>query len=455
MRTSELFERAAQDDLLLLRGDVMTVLREVSAEDPRLFPLRYARRTPRHPRPVDVAAREQAGVAPPAVPLLVLPDGPGRASVLPYDRLRRGLSARGVDVIMMEHRGVGLSRQDGTGADLPRDAMRLPEVLADVLAVLDHARVERVAVYGAGYGGYLALALAALHGERVASLVLDSPLVTADDELAGQAALRAAYWDGTVPATAATAARLRRLVGSGSVDGRHAGSVVLAVHEHGGPEAVRDLVDLLAVGRGRLTWSSVRQVLAQNWLQSTPYVDEHDLVAPISHTQLGRGHHADGGPLDSLQLLANQGRGLPPFTEEPWDLRALAPQVTAPTLVMAGEQDLVRPPRLARELTDALPDAALLEMPRAGHLLLDSRTPLAQVAGRWATSGAATELPRWTERLAALPATPADQTLTGGLRVALAAERYSPWRLRVESARTRRLEAAVDPTARRSRSVRL
>ena len=405
MRTSELFERAAQDDLLLLRGDVMTVLREVSAEDPRLFPLRYARRTPRHPRPVDVAAREQAGVAPPAVPLLVLPDGPGRASVLPYDRLRRGLSARGVDVIMMEHRGVGLSRQDGAGADLPRHAMRLPEVLADVLAVLDHARLERVAVYGAGYGGY--------------------------------------------------AARLRRLVGSGSVDGRHAGSVVLAVHEHGGPEAVRDLVDLLAVGRGRLTWSSVRQVLAQNWLQSTPYVDEHDLVAPISHTQLGRGHHADGGPLDSLQLLANQGRGLPPFTEEPWDLRALAPQITAPTLVMAGEQDLVRPPRLARELTDALPDSALLEMPRAGHLLLDSRTPLAQVAGRWATSGAATELPRWTERLAALPATPADQTLTGGLRVALAAERYSPWRLRVESARTRRLEAAVDPTARRSRSVRL
>ena len=325
MRTSELFERAAQDDLLLLRGDVMTVLREVSAEDPRLFPLRYARRTPRHPRPVDVAAREQAGVAPPAVPLLVLPDGPGRASVLPYDRLRRGLSARGVDVIMMEHRGVGLSRQDGAGADLPRHAMRLPEVLADVLAVLDHARVERVAVYGAGYGGYLALALAALHGERVASLVLDSPLVTADDELAGQAALRAAYWDGTVPATAATAARLRRLVGSGSVDGRHAGSVVLAVHEHGGPEAVRDLVDLLAVGRGRLTWSSVRQVLAQNWLQSTPYVDEHDLVAPISHTQLGRGHHADGGPLDSLQLLATQGRGLPPFTEEPWALPALAP----------------------------------------------------------------------------------------------------------------------------------
>ena len=67
----------------------MTVLREISGKDPRLFPLRYARRTPRHPRPQDLEAARRAGVAAPQVPLLLIPDGPGRASVLPYDRLRR------------------------------------------------------------------------------------------------------------------------------------------------------------------------------------------------------------------------------------------------------------------------------------------------------------------------------------------------------------------------------
>src|SRR5699024_8552416 len=49
--TSELFDRSAQDDLLQLRNDLMTVYREFSAEDPRLFPLRYARTVPRRPRP--------------------------------------------------------------------------------------------------------------------------------------------------------------------------------------------------------------------------------------------------------------------------------------------------------------------------------------------------------------------------------------------------------------------
>jgi len=455
VRSVDLFERSAQDDLLLLRGDVMTVLREISGKDPRLFPLRYARRTPRHPRPQDLEAARRAGVAAPQVPLLLIPDGPGRASVLPYDRLRRTLSDRGVDVIMMEHRGVGLSRQDGAGRDLPRHGMRLTEVLADLVAVLDHAHVPEAAVYGAGYGGHLALALAAHHPERVASLVLDSALITPDDEAAGRDALRAAYWDGTVPATSSTASVLRRLVEEGQVEGRHAGAVVLAVHEHGGPAAVRDLVDLLALGRGRLTWSSVRQVLAQDWLQSTPYVDEHDLVAPIAHTELGYGHHADGGPLDPLGLAASQGHGVPPFAGEPWDMPRLAAEITVPTLVLAGERDLVRPPHLSRALAASMPEAAMLEVPGAGHVLLESRTPLAQVAARWAVSGAQMELPRLTRSLAALPATPADQTLAGGLRLALAAERYSPWRLRVESARTRRHEAAVDPTARRSRSVKL
>ena len=60
---------------------------------------------------------------------------------------------------------------------------------------------------------------------------------------------------------------------------------------------------LLALGRGSLTWSSVRQVLNQGWLQSTPFVMEHDLIARLAHTELGQGSGADGGLAPSPRYL--------------------------------------------------------------------------------------------------------------------------------------------------------
>lgn len=458
LNTRSIIERPGQDDLLTIRNDLMTVYRvvdEAGGSDDRLFPLRYARATPRRlPR-----RRERGGgrIAPECaeVPLLVIPDGPGMASVLPYDVLRRSLASYGVDVLMMEHRGVGLSRLDSTGADLPMESMRIQNVIGDLLAVLDHARVEQAAVYGVGYGAYLAQALAALHPERVHSLVLDSPLTGADDELAGQQALRDLYWEGNDPATATTARVLRRLVESEVVDGYRAGTIVLAVHEYGGPDAVRDLVDLLARDRGQLTWNSVRQVLAQRWLESTPYVRELDLVAPITHTELGSGRHADGAPMDPLVLTGEQARAVPDFTEEPLDLHELAGRITAPTLVVAGGRNLLLPPATARSLAERIPGASLLELPGTGHSVLDSHSQIAQIAARWSIAGAGHLLPGHASELADLPRTPVNQVLQRGLQLAMAAERFSPWRLRLESVRVRRTEAQVDPMARRSRRVRL
>ena len=465
--TSELFDRAAQDDLLQLRNDVMTVYREFSAEDPRLFPLRYARTVPRRPRaappePGAAPARRPAtappptGIAAPQAPVLLIPDGPARASVLPYDVLRRSLAGRGLDVLMMEHRGVGLSRLDAEGTELPAHVMTLREVIGDLLAVLDHARVEQAAVVGSGYGAYLAQVLAILHPQRVHSLVLDSPLTSAGDEAIAQERLRALYWEGTEPSTSSTARTLRRLAEEGAVDAHRAGPVVLAVHEHGGPEAVRDLVDLLALGRGRLTWTSVRQVLNQAWLQSTPYVIEHDLTARIAHTELGAGSHADGGALDPLLLEAEQARAVPAFRGEQLDLHALAPAITAPTLVLTGTQDLISPPRIARELAARIPAAQLLEVPGARHSILDTRSRILQVTARWSACGTAHRLPEHAAELAALPVSATDLALSRGLQLALAAERLSPWRLRLESARaereqTLREKAQTDTRPRRAR----
>lgn len=441
-RARELLDRAGQDDLLQIRNDLMTVYREISREDTRLFPLRYARMTPR-----------PGQRRPDAVPVLVLPDGPAAASVLPYDALRRSLASAGVDVLMMEHRGVGLSRLDAAGHDLPARSMQLTQVLRDIVAVLDHARVTSAAVYGVGYGAYLAQALAALHPERVHGLVLDSPLTSADDELVSQQALRAAYWEGTVPGTDTLAATVRRLVADGSLDGRRAGPVLLAVHEHSGLDAVRELVDLLGLGRGQLTFASVRQVLAQGWLQSTPYVTEHDLVARILHTELGSGHHADGQPLDALQLAGERSRAVPPFDGEPWDLHALSRQITAPVLVLSGRRDLVTPPSIAHDLAERLPAASILDVPGTGHSVLDTHSRLAQVAIRWASVGAQRELTAHAAELARLPRTPLTQALVTGVRLALAAERYSPIRLWVEAARSRRLQQLAAPTSRHSRTV--
>jgi pimeloyl-ACP methyl ester carboxylesterase len=43
---------------------------------------------------------------------------------------------------------------------------------------------------------------------------------------------------------------------------------------------------------------------------------------------------------------------------------------TQPALVVCGQQDVLTPPRLARELAGALPDAHLVTIPHAGHLVM-------------------------------------------------------------------------------------
>src|SRR5699024_5751621 len=232
------------------------------------------------------------------------------------------------------------------------------------------------------------------------------------DEAIAQRALRDLYWDGAEPATAGTARTLRRLSREGAIDARRAGPVVLAVHEHGGPPAVRELVDLLAVGRGALTWTSVRQVLNQAWLQSTPYLVEHDLTARIAHTELGRVHHADGSPLDPLLHEAEPARPVPPFRAAELALPGLAPAITAPTLLLTGTKNLFSPPRIAHDLAARIPGARLLEVPGARHSILDTRSRILQVAARWSARGTAHRLPERAEELAALPASATNLALT-------------------------------------------
>jgi len=116
-----------------------------------------------------------------ATPLVIIPGGPGMASIAPYQEFRKRAAEMGLDVIMVEHRGVGMSRRDDSGADLRSEALTITAVLDDLAAVLDDAGVDTAVVYGASYGSYLAAGMGVRHRDRVHAMVLDSPLLNCND----------------------------------------------------------------------------------------------------------------------------------------------------------------------------------------------------------------------------------------------------------------------------------
>lgn len=64
------------------------------------------------------------------------------------------------------------------------------------------------------------------------------------------------------------------------------------------------------------------------------------------------------------------------------DLRAAVAGISAPALLIAGANDRVTPPAAARWLAQTLPDAELIEVPRAGHAPLVSHHALVAAAVR-------------------------------------------------------------------------
>jgi pimeloyl-ACP methyl ester carboxylesterase len=56
-----------------------------------------------------------------------------------------------------------------------------------------------------------------------------------------------------------------------------------------------------------------------------------------------------------------------------YDLRARLPEITVPTLVMVGEEDVLTPPWYSRELAEYIPDTQMVIVPQAGHALTIER----------------------------------------------------------------------------------
>src|SRR6201999_1966195 len=144
-----------------------------------------------------------------AHPLVVIPGGPGVASLQVYKGLRRRAAAAGLDVIMIEHRGVGMSRHDDFGVDLPPRAFTVDQVVDDVAAVLDDAHVDSAVIYGTSYGTYIAAGIGVRHPARVRAMILDSPLLSRHDIALVRDATRGLLLEGDSPETARLAAKVR------------------------------------------------------------------------------------------------------------------------------------------------------------------------------------------------------------------------------------------------------
>lgn len=298
-----------------------------------------------------------------ATPVVVIPGGPGLASVLPYRGLRRWAARGGLDLVMVEHRGVGRSRTDLDGRPLPPDAMRISAVLDDLAAVLDAEGVDRAVVVGSSYGSYLAMAFGARHPERVASMLLDSALQSTRDVGLERERLRELFWD----ADDDMARGVKRLMVAG-VDPRVVLDIVRAAYELGGA----DLVLPLLRHRPGFAWKALGAYATRDGgLPNFPGIYEFDLVGTIAFRELGYAAVPDGHPLDPALTYLPLAPLFPPFDREPYDLVEAVRSFAFPLVVLSGDRDLRTPPAIAERVASSAPDATLVRI-RNGHSAVDT-----------------------------------------------------------------------------------
>lgn len=329
-----------------------------ATDDAPPFELAYVRSGPRTDRPT-----------------VVIPGGPGLGSVLPYRGLRARATSRGLDLIMVEHRGVGLSRADSAGRDLPHAAMRLTAVIDDVAAVLDQEGVGSTCVMGSSYGSYVAAGFGVRHPDRVAGMLLDSPLQSSSDLALERALIRRLFWDGDPDRLPPAAAAVRRLVAEGT-DQRRLLDVLRAAYELGGNPLLNRLLSLREGRRPSLAWAALELYASRD--SSTlriPGLYEFDLVGAIAFRELHYAPPPDGLPLDPALTYAPLAARFPTFTGEPFDLPAASPHFSWPMVVLTGNRDVRTPAAVAHRLAHTAPDVALVELDN-GHSCLESH-PLA------------------------------------------------------------------------------
>lgn len=331
------------------------VLRRPLADGPEEFDLAYARTGPRG-----------------RVPVIIVPGGPGLASLVPYRSLRALAARHGLDVLMVEHRGVGLSGRTDGGGRLPVRTVTSRSAADDIAAVLRHERTGPVVVVGSSYGTCLAQILAVRHPDLVHTLVLDSPLLSPVEDLAVKRAhRRALLWEGTDPRTGVAAELVRQVAASEPME--TLSHIVQVVYEFAGPRALTRLLQARLRGRGRWLWNSLASLgTGEVEGEGVPFYLEPDAVAGILFGELGAGLPPDGLPLDPQLAFTDVATGRPAFVGPPVDLPTEATGYPWPTLVMSGDRDLRTPRPVAERLVELVPEGWLVPLRGHGHSALDT-----------------------------------------------------------------------------------
>lgn len=397
--------RRSHEKLAGLPG-VRPVRRPVSPEGREEFDLYYVR-----------TGRKSAH------PLVIIPGGPGMASVQMYKGLRRRAAAAGLDVIMIEHRGVGLSRHDDSGADLPQRALTVDQVVDDVAAVLDDAHVATANLYGTSYGTYIVAGVGVRHPARVQAMILDSPLLSRDDIVMVRDAIRGRLLNGDSPDTATLAPKVRKLVDAGAMTAL-AGDIAARIYGYGGPQLLDRQLDLLLDGR-TLLWRALCHVTSiVN--RKVPYRFEPDLVSRIAFRELDYAAEPDGLPLDPAVAARETFANITAFEAEPFDLMAELPGFGWPTVVISGGRDLVTPPAVAERIASLVPNPVLLMLPTMAHSALDFREPAALTIAGAVCRGEFDGLTARAPTLDRIPARPEVRVLWKAVAAAAAAEGAMP-----------------------------
>lgn len=395
--------RRAQEKLAGLPG-VRPIRRPISPDSAEEFDLYYVR-----------TGRKSSH------PLVIIPGGPGVASVQLYKGLRRRAAAAGLDVIMIEHRGVGMSRHDDSGADLPPQAFTVNQVVDDVAAVLDDAHADSAVIYGASYGTYIAAGVGVRHRSRVRAMVLDSPLLSRHDIVIVRRAIRRLLLRGDSPETAALAPKVRKLVDSGGMTAS-ATQIVATIYGYGGSPLLERQLDLLLDGRKLLWWMLSRFTTLSN----LPYRYEEDLVSRIAFRELDYAAEPDGLPLDPAVAEREARTQTATFEDEPYDLVDELTRFDWPTAVVSGGRDLITPPAVAQRVASLLPDAVLLTLPSMAHSAIDFREPAALTIARAVWRGELDGLAAKAAALDQLPPRPEIRLLWKAVEVAATVEGALP-----------------------------
>ncbi len=245
-------------------------------------------------------------------PVLVChPGGPGFSSA--YFGDLAGLWEQ-FTLVMLNPRGTDAS-------DRPKDgrAYQIEDYVADLEELRQHLGLERMLLLGHSHGGVVAQAYAATHPGRVRKLILASTLARFGDT--NEAAMRA--------------------------------GMEKRSHQPWYSDA------LAALETEQAGDFSTDQEMADLWLRE----------APLYFARYGP---AEAGYLDTLRDQAANADALRLFNEEiftTFDLRPMLPSITAPALVVTGDEDFICGPLCAEEISAGIHGAREVIIGDSGHFV--------------------------------------------------------------------------------------